>query len=100
MSAPPPRHLRARSRRLFGPTALAAVAARGSSAAVAVRFALAQLGKPCCVTVDGDFGPRPAASWSPSSASTASPPDGVVGLGRSTWGKLVANGRQRSPARC
>jgi NlpC/P60 family len=70
MSAPPPRHLRARSRRLSTPlrwllslalliplvAGLAgatgvtktptAVAVPGSSAAVAVRFALAQLGKP------------------------------------------------------
>jgi hypothetical protein len=77
MPAPPPRHLRARPRRLSTPlrwlltlallTPLvagvagiagvaetpAAVAAPGSPAAVAVRFALAQLGKPYRWGADG-----------------------------------------------
>ena len=77
MPAPPPRHLRARSRRLSTPlrwllsltlmTPLVAglasasgitrtpeaAAAPGSSAAVAVRFALAQLGKPYRWGADG-----------------------------------------------
>ncbi|HEV2870378.1 MAG TPA: C40 family peptidase, partial [Actinomycetota bacterium] len=73
MSAPPPRHLRARPRRLTTPLRwlllLALVAplaaglsgigqrtagaSSGSSAAVAVRFALAQLGKPYQWGADG-----------------------------------------------
>ena len=87
MSAPPSRHLRVRSRRLSAPlrwllmlallTPLVAgltgvtwvtktptaATAPGSSAAVAVRFALAQLGKPYRWGADGP-GASTARAWS------------------------------------
>ena len=51
-----------------------------------------------CVAVDGEFGPRTRRALSAFQRAHGLTPDGVVG--RSTWGKLAANGRRRSPARC
>jgi peptidoglycan hydrolase-like protein with peptidoglycan-binding domain len=51
-----------------------------------------------CVTVDGEFGPRTRAALVAFQRDHGLTPDGVVG--KSTWGALVAHGRQRSPARC
>jgi hypothetical protein len=51
-----------------------------------------------CVTVDGEFGPRTRRALIAFQRDHGLPADGVVGRG--TWGKLIANGRQRSPNRC
>jgi hypothetical protein len=51
-----------------------------------------------CVTVDGEFGPQTRRALIAFQRQHGITPDGVVGRG--TWGKLVANGRQRSPAKC
>ena len=51
-----------------------------------------------CVAVDGEFGLRTRRALIAFQRDHGLPPDGVVG--RTTWGKLVANGRQRSPNRC
>jgi hypothetical protein len=51
-----------------------------------------------CVAVDGEFGPQTRRALIAFQRAHGLTPDGVVG--RSTWGKLVANGRQRSPNRC
>jgi Putative peptidoglycan binding domain/NlpC/P60 family len=51
-----------------------------------------------CVTVDGEFGPRTRRALIAFQRDHGLPADGVVGRG--TWGRLIANGRQRSPNRC
>ena len=51
-----------------------------------------------CVAVDGEFGPQTRRALIAFQRQHGLNPDGVVGRG--TWGKLVANGRQRSPNRC
>jgi hypothetical protein len=51
-----------------------------------------------CVTVDGEFGPQTRRALVAFQRQHGITADGVVGRG--TWGKLVANGRQRSPNRC
>jgi hypothetical protein len=51
-----------------------------------------------CVAVDGEFGPRTRRALIAFQRQHGLLPDGVVG--RATWGKLVANGRQRSLAKC
>ena len=67
-----------------------------SKAVAAVRQRLAA-NRPCG-TVDGDFGPQTRRALVAFQRQHGLSPDGVVG--RSTWGKLVTNGHQRSPARC
>jgi hypothetical protein len=51
-----------------------------------------------CVAVDGEFGPRTRRALIAFQRAHGLTPDGVVG--RTTWGTLVVNGRQRSPNRC
>ena len=51
-----------------------------------------------CVTVDGEFGPRTRRALIAFQRDHGLPADGVVGRG--PWGRLIANGRQRSPNRC
>ena len=50
------------------------------------------------MTVDGEFGPQTRRALIAFQRDHGITPDGVVGRG--TWGKLVASGRQRSPNRC